>query len=144
MDGLRVVAPESVAPLDPCCRCRGEGSRWDRVNGLPYCPDCQEALVQGHADPLTLRTERRRCTLCNRLGCVRFLTYPLRAPEPVEMDLCARHFRALLGRRLEPVGYVRLRRLLATLSLSPHTIFLLHEAFYDDEGRALQPAVETE
>jgi hypothetical protein len=144
MDGLRVVAPDSVTPLDPCCRCRAAGCRWDRVNGLPYCPDCQEALVQGHADPLTLRTERRRCALCNRLGCVRFLTFPLRAEEPVEMDLCAEHFRALLGRRLQPGGYARLRRLLATLSLSPHTIFLLHEAFYDDDGRALQPAVELE
>jgi hypothetical protein len=144
MDELRVVARESVTPLEPCCRCRAEGCQWDRVNGLPYCPDCQEALIQGHADPLTLRTERRRCTLCNRLGCVRFLTFPLRAPEAVEMDLCARHFRALLGRRLDRAGYSRFRRLLATVSLSPQAIFLLHEAFYDDEGRALQPAVEAE
>jgi hypothetical protein len=144
MDGLRVVARECVSPLDPCCRCRAEGCRWDRVNGLPYCPDCQEALIQGHADPLTLRTERRRCTLCNHLGCVRFLTFPLGAPGPVEMDLCAGHFRALLGRRLPPTAFVRLRRLLDNLSLSPHSIFLLHEAFYDDHGRALQPAVEVE
>jgi hypothetical protein len=144
MDGLRVVAPECVTPLEACGRCGAEGCRWDRVNDRPYCPDCQEALIQGHADPVTLRTERRRCTLCNRLGCLRFLTFPLRAPEPVEMDLCGAHFRALLGRRLDPSGYARLRRQLGTLSLSPQTIFLLHEAFYDDDGQALQPAVEAE
>lgn len=144
MDGLRVVAPGSIPPLDPCCFCGAEGCRWDRVNGLPYCPDCQEALVQGHAAPLTLRTERCRCALCNRLGCLHFLTFPLRAPEPVEMDLCGPHFRALLGRRLDPGGFARLRRLLAMLRLSSQTIFLLHEAFYDEHGHALQPAVEVE
>jgi hypothetical protein len=141
MDGLRVVARDGFSPLDPCCRCRAQGCYWDRLEGQPYCPDCQEALAQGHADPLTLRTERRPCALCGHVGAVRFLTFPLGESAPVEMDLCAVHFRALLGRRLSPEAFARLRRQLEALSLSPRGIFLLHEAFYDAQGHALQPAV---
>ena len=117
MDPLRVVAPECVAPLDPCCRCSAEGCHWDRISGRPYCPDCQEALAQGHADPLILRTERRVCALCGTVGAVRFLTFPLGNDVPVEMDLCAGHFRALLGRRLDPATFARLRRQLQALKL---------------------------
>jgi hypothetical protein len=58
------------------------------------------------------------------------------------MDLCAEHFRALLSRRLDPQAFTRLRQQLAAKGLSPHSIFLLHEAFYDERGRALKPAVE--
>jgi hypothetical protein len=144
MDGLRLVAAECVSPLAPCCRCRAEGCQWDRVNGLPYCPDCQEALAQGHAEPLTLRTERRPCALCGHVGAVGFLTFPLGRPEPLEMDLCAAHFRALLARRLDPAAFGRLRRQLQALDLSPHGIFLLHEAFYDEDGQALKPALDVE
>jgi hypothetical protein len=142
MDGLRVVARDCVSPLDACCRCRAEGCQWDRVNGLPYCPDCQESLIQGYADPLTLRTERRACVLCGHFGSVRFLTFPLGRGEPVEMDLCAGHFRALLARGLDRAAFAQLRRGLRVLGLAPHGIFLLHEAFYDEDGQALQPAVE--
>jgi hypothetical protein len=144
MDGLRVVARECVSPDDPCCRCRAEGCQWDRVNNQPYCPDCQEALAQGQAEPLTLRTDRRPCVLCSHIGSVRFLTFPLGAGQPIELDLCAVHFRALLGRSLAPGAFARLRRLLNTLNLVPRSIFLLHEAFYDEYGQALQPAVEVE
>jgi hypothetical protein len=144
MDGLRVVAGGCVSPLDPCCRCRAGGCQWDRINGLPYCPDCQESLIQGHGHPLTLRTDSRPCAACGRGGAVRFLTFPLGRQEPVEIDLCPAHFRALLARSLGPVTYARLRRQLGELGLPPSAIFLLHEAFYDDEGQALQPAVEVE
>jgi hypothetical protein len=144
MDGLRVVASAAISPHEPCCRCRAEGSQWDRVNGLPCCPDCQESLVQGEGDPLTFRTERRRCVVCGRAGSVRFLTMPLRPREPVEMDLCATHVRGLLARNLDATAYAQLRRQLSVVGLSPRGIFLLHEAFYDDEGRALQPAVHAE
>jgi hypothetical protein len=144
MDALRVVAGESVSPLAPCCRCGAEGCHWDRVNDLPYCPDCQESLVQGHADPLTIHTERRPCALCGHIGSVRFLTYPLGSSAPVEMGVCAAHFRALLARRLEPAAFSRLRRLLGPLGLAPQSIFLLHEAFYDTDGNALQPAVRAD
>ena len=34
--------------------------------------------------------------------------------------------------------------LLGALRLAPQGIFLLHEAFYDDDGQALQPAVDVE
>jgi hypothetical protein len=144
MNALRVVARDCVSPLDPCCRCRAGGSQWDRLNGLPFCPDCQEALAQGHADALTLRPERRPCVLCGHVGAVRYLTFPLGPAEPVEMDLCARHFRALLSRQLDPRAFLRLRRQLAAMGLATHRIFLLHEAFYDERGRALKPAVEVE
>ena len=75
---------------------------------------------------------------------MRFLTFPLGSGKPIEIDLCAVHFRALLGRRLAPGAFARLRRILATLDLVPRSIFLLHEAFYDEDGQALQPAVEVE
>ena len=140
MDALRVVARECVSPLDPCCRCCAEGCQWDRLGGLPICPDCQEALAQGHADALTLRAERRPCVLCGHVGAVRYLTFPLGPSEPVEMDLCARHFRALLSRQLDPRAFLRLRRQLAVMGLATQRIFLLHEAFYDERGRALKPA----
>jgi hypothetical protein len=142
MDALRVVARESVSLLDPCCRCQAEGCHWDRLGGQPFCPDCQEALAQGHADPLALRTEPRPCVLCGYVGAVAYLTSPLGAPAPIEMDLCARHFRALLSRRLDPHAFARFRQRLAAVGLSPRSVFLLHEAFYDERGHALKPAVE--
>jgi len=144
MEGLRVVAPEYLSPLEPCCRCRAKGCHWDRINGEPYCPDCQEAVAQGHAEPLVLRAERRACALCGHIGSVRFLTFPLGSRPPLEMDLCAAHFRGLLGRQLEPEAFTRVRRLLEAVKLSPRGIFLLHEAFYDEEGQALQPAQQVE
>jgi hypothetical protein len=144
MEALRVVARECVSPLDPCCLCQAKGCHWDRFNDHPYCPDCQEALAQGNAQPLTLRTERRPCLLCGHVGAVRYLTFPLGQQQPLEMDLCAVHFRGLLSRALPPESFVGLRQRLAAMSLSPRSIFLLHEAFYDEFGQALKPAVEVE
>jgi hypothetical protein len=144
MDALRLVGRDGVSALDPCCRCRAVGCHWDRIGGQPYCPDCQEALAQGTADPLIARTEKHPCAACGQVGTLRFLTFPLGSPEPLEMDLCPGHFRALIGRRLDARTYLRLRRQLDGLRLAPQNIFLLHEAFYDDEGRSLQPALDLE
>ena len=144
MESVRVLAHQSVSPREPCCRCRAKGCHWDRINGQPYCPDCQEAVAQGYADPLILRAERRACAVCGHIGSVRFVTFPLGSRPPLEMDLCAAHFRALLARQLDPRAFARMRRLLDGLSLSPRGIFLLHEAFYDDDGQALQPAHQVE
>ncbi len=144
MQALRVVAREGVSPLDPCCLCQAQGCQWDRFNSRPYCPDCQEALAQGHAQPLTLHTERRPCLLCGHIGAVRYLTFPLGQHEPLEMDLCAAHFRSLLSRSLPPESFVGMRQRLAAMGLSPRSIFLLHEAFYDEFGQALKPAIEVE
>jgi hypothetical protein len=68
---------------------------------------------------------------------------PLNSRRPVEIDLCAEHIRALAGRRLGPHAFEQLRQQLYSLGLEVAQIFLLHEAFYDANGRALQPAVET-
>jgi hypothetical protein len=120
------------------------GCPWDRVADKPICPDCQERLALGQAEPLIERAERATCSLCGRAGTLRFLTFPLVPTDPVEMDLCGGHFRALLGRQLSPNAFRELRRQLRGAAMLPEQIFLLHEAFYDSEGRALQPAVPVE
>jgi hypothetical protein len=98
----------------------------------------------GLADPLVERTQRQPCGACDWVGTVRFLTFPLQGAIPVEIDLCPEHLRALLGRRLSPTAFGHLRRRLQVLGLAVEQIFLLHDAFYDKQGRALQPAVEAD
>jgi hypothetical protein len=141
MDGLRVVK-DVVAPQASCSRCQAAGCPWDRLAGQTICPDCQEALAQGEGDALILRTERNRCAVCQQSGIVRYLTYPLHSTEPVEMDLCPRHFQALLSRRLDRHAYHQLSRQLQMLGFTARQVFLLHEAFYDDQGQSLQPVPE--
>ena len=96
----------------------------------------------GEGDPLVERTDHKRCAVCHHLGTVRYVTFPLHSPRPVEMELCAEHLRALIARRLGPHAFEQLRRQLGTLRLEAGDIFLLHDAFYDEHGRALQPAAE--
>jgi len=98
--------------------------------------------VLGLSAPLAVRTEKNQCAVCSRVGTVRYLTFPLQASTAVEIDLCAEHLRALLGRRLGPYAFHQLRRRLHVLGLGVELIFLLHDAFYDDYGHALQPAAE--
>jgi hypothetical protein len=66
----------------------------------------------------------------------------LQASTPVEIDLCPEHLRGLLGRRLSAPAFGQLRRRLQQLGLDVERIFLLHDAFYDPQGKALQPAFE--
>ena len=139
MGGLRVVTAGEVSLLAPCCRCQAAGCHWDRIADKPYCPDCQEALALGEAEPLIEPVEPRRCAACNHSGAVRFLTFPLHAPAPVEIDLCPGHCRALLGRRLDKAAFREIGRQLTSLGLHSDQVFLLHEAFYDRQGRPLQP-----
>ena len=141
MDGLRVVK-EECTPQVPCSRCQASGCPWDRLAGRPACPDCQETLAQGEGEPLVLRTEKNRCAICQQQGTVRYLTYPLHSARPVEMDLCPRHFHALLARRLDHHAYHQLSRQLQGLGFTARQVFLLHEAFYDEQGRSLQPVPE--
>ena len=144
MDSFR-IAPSAAEPaVLPCCRCASAERSWDRIAGKPFCPECQESLVMGLADPLVERTEKNRCGACNRLGTVRFLTFPLQAALPLEIDFCPEHLRALLGRRLSVAAFAQIRRRLRAFGLSVDFIFLLHDAFYDRHGRALQPALEVE
>jgi hypothetical protein len=142
MDNLRRAEPAAYSSLVPCSRCAQSQQPWDRIAGKAYCPDCLEALVLGEGDPLVERAGKKCCAICGQAGTLCYLTFPLRAPRPVEMDLCAEHLRSLIGRRLKPAAFRQLSRLLSALGLTSEEIFLLHDAFYDRQGRALQPASE--
>jgi hypothetical protein len=142
MDNLRRIGADGYSSPVPCSRCAQSRQRWDRIAGKAYCPDCLEALAQGDGEPLVERSSMKSCAICDKAGTLCYLTFPLRAPTPVEMDLCAEHLRSLVGRRLKPTAFRQLSRRLSTLGLTSEEIFLLHDAFYDRQGRALQPASE--
>lgn len=141
MSSLRVVTGDKISPFQPCYRCGARDCQWDRIGPHPVCPDCAEALIAGEAEPLSEPLEKKVCAVCGRTGTVRFLTFPLREPEPVEIDLCPRHFRDLLGRRLSAQAFGVLRRKLNALGFAVEQVFLLHEAFYDEDGQALHPVL---
>jgi hypothetical protein len=142
MDSLRIAPMDSVPLSHGCCRCQEANYRWDRIAGQAYCPNCQESLAQGEAAPLVLATQKKACAVCNRLGSVCYLTFPLEAKTPIEMELCPEHLRDLIGRRLSPEAFQNLRRKLAGLGFEVEEIFLLHGAFYDSQGHAFSPALE--
>jgi hypothetical protein len=142
MDSLRLITRSHVCPLAPCSQCEAAGCQWDRIVGQPYCPDCEETLAMGEGPAFVARTEKHNCVICDQIGTVAFITFPLHADSPLEMDLCPEHFRALLARRLRPQAFEQLRRRLHNLGLAVEQIFLLHDVFYDSSGRALQPIVE--
>ncbi len=142
MENMRLAPVDSVFPKIPCCRCGDQSRWWDRIAGKTYCPNCLEALVLGEAEPIVEKTDRRRCAICHHLGTTRYLTFPLHSRRPIEMDLCAEHMRSLSARKLGQHAFEQMRRQFQTLNIDVSEIFLLHEAFYDSRGRALQPAVE--
>jgi len=144
MDSLRFIAADTDFALDPCSQCEATGCQWDRIMGKPYCPDCEEALALGEGAALVIRILRVPCAVCERLGSVPFLTFPLHLHNVLEMHLCGEHFRALLGRRLGPQAFQMLQRRLRQLNVGVEQVFLLHEVFYDSLGRALQPVGEGE
>ena len=139
MESLRLVTPDTAEAAEPCCRCGAAGQAWDRLAGSAFCPDCEETLARGDGPPLVARTERRACCVCDRHGTVRYRTQPLHSAALLELDLCPEHFRALLGRSLGPFAYQQLCRQLRALRVGVEQVFLLHDAFYDPHGRALQP-----
>jgi hypothetical protein len=142
MNRVRFAAREKGPPWLPCCRCAHTHERWDRIAGQPCCPSCEENLVLGEAEPLILKTQPRACAVCQRQGTVCYLTFPLQSSRPLEMDLCGEHLRALLARNLTPAAFQCLRQQLQALGLAADQVFLLHDAFYDAQGHALQPALE--
>ena len=142
MDSVRLACNEQSFPRVACSRCGEKHGHWDDIAGQPYCPNCLEALAVGEAEPLILRTDRRRCAICFHLGTLAFQTFPLHSERPVQMDICGDHLRGLIARRLGPHAFEQLRRQLHTIGLEASQIFLLHDAFYDGHGRALQPAIE--
>lgn len=142
MDGMRLCPQGGVSLWAACCRCETPAQSWDRIAGKAYCPSCEEAIITGESAPLIERTDKRHCAICHTVGTVRYLTFPLNATQAVEIELCPEHLRGLLGRRLGSHAFAQLRRQLYLLNLNVADIFLLHEAFYDCQGRALQPASE--
>jgi len=142
MQATRMIAGKGPAPEAPCSRCQAVGCPWDRIGDKPVCPDCQENLVLGEGPPVVERVESHSCAICGYSGTLRYVTFPLRGQRPVEIDLCSRHFEDLLGRRLDGNALRHLGRQLEMLGLSTRQLFLLHEAFYDDQGHPLQPLPE--
>ena len=142
MDSLRRISKGCISPLAPCSQCEAAGCKWDRIVGQPYCPDCEETLALGEGPAFVARTEKHHCVVCDQIGTVSFITFPLHADGPLEMDLCPEHFRALLARRLGTQAFDQLRRRLHKLGVTVEQIFLLHDVFYDASGRALQPIAE--
>ncbi|MEI7685030.1 MAG: hypothetical protein WCL32_08390 [Planctomycetota bacterium] len=142
MERLRLGKATNMTHRLACSRCGDHSRNWDRVAGKSYCPQCLELLAAGEAEPIIERTDSCRCAICYHLGTVRYLTYPLRAARPIEVDLCSEHLRSLVARRLGPHAFEHLRRQLALVDLRPNDVFLLHDAFYDNFGRAQQPVEE--
>lgn len=142
MNTLRLAPAARVQHSDSCCRCAQAGERWDRIAAKSYCPQCQEQLAAGEMEPLIEPTEARQCAVCGHRGTVCFQTFPLEAELPIEMDLCPRHLRDVLSRRLGPFGYHQLFRQLQAVGFHASEVFLLHDAFYDRQGRALKPVSE--
>ena len=139
MEPVRLAPADSVFPKLPCFRCGDPARHWDRVGGKTYCPGCLEGIVGGEGAPIIERADRRRCAICHHAATLRYMTFPLQSRRPVELDVCSEHLRALIARRLGPHAFAQLRRQLQGLGLSAGAVFLLHDAFYDEQGRALQP-----
>lgn len=139
MQGIRVVTGVTKLANAPCSRCEAVGCPWDRIAEQPVCPDCQELLALGESEPMVIRSHAKPCAVCSHEGSVPFMTFPLHASDPLQIDLCPRHFHALIRRRLDRYAYRVLSRQLQSLGLNARQIFLLHEAFYDERGHPLQP-----
>jgi hypothetical protein len=142
MQGLRIANASGVCPAAPCERCRSTGCPWDRIGEVALCPDCQELLAAGEGEPLVQPLAARSCAVCDRDGVVRYLTFPLHARDPIELDLCPAHFHAYLARRLDRYAFRVLARKLKAAGLDVQHIFLLHEAFYDQRGHPIQPVAD--
>jgi hypothetical protein len=143
MERLRMTALSRAALRARCSRCPAGDRHWDRVAGKAYCPNCQEAIALGEAAPLMERPEQRRCSICDRAGTVRFLTFPLNHAAALELDVCSLHLADLVARKLSRHAFRQLQRQLLSLNVQTDEVFLLHNEFYDREGQALRPA-ETE
>lgn len=139
MEALRLLAADTSANRVACSRCQALGCPWDRIAGKPICPDCQEQIVIGEGPPLLEKVQKNSCAICQHCGTLCYLTYPLRATRPVEIDLCAAHVQALISRRLDRHALKQFGRQLQVHGIQAQQLFLLHEAFYDEKGRPLQP-----
>jgi hypothetical protein len=142
MEAVRLLEGEKLGPLAACSRCQAVGCPWDRIAGRALCPDCQNLLVRGEAPALIESPRRAPCAVCRKPLTLPYVTFPLHTIVPLELDLCAEHIQALIARRLDAGALTTLARLLQTLGVTVQQVFLLHEAFYDAQGRPLQPVRE--
>jgi hypothetical protein len=67
----------------------------------------------------------------------------LQSQKPIEVDLCGHHQRCLLSRRLDRLALKQMGQMLRKIGVTAKQVFLLHEAFYDEKGRPLQPVEES-
>ena len=126
----------------PCHFCRNLG-RWDSIGSTLACPDCLETLAASDEDGVCVveAASHRPCVLCGNRRTVRWQTYPRSEAWDVVLavDLCGRHVRALAARSLCRHAFLALRQWLGKHGLGSNDVFLLHDAFYDSKGTALQP-----
>jgi hypothetical protein len=125
----------SDTKLEPCCRCQATGCPWDRIGDKVLCPDCQQQLVMGEGETLVEALLNRQCVVCGTLGTVPYSTVPRDDDEPVDIDLCPRHFYDFMAWCLDQDAYQAIRRVLHERRLPAQAIFLLHATFYDKQGR---------
>ncbi len=122
-----------------CCRCGRDDHPWDRIAGKALCASCQELLALGEGLPLREAAQQKRCTVCDRMGTVLFETVPLERTEPIAVYLCGEHLHGLLSRALGAFAFHQLCRRLRQFGVRSSEVFLLHDGFYDADGRALHP-----
>lgn len=139
MPSIRRITPPEGSHLLPCTGCGAVGSAWDRLDGRGVCPDCQESLILGESQPVTLRTVLGSCAICLDRRVVPYVTMPRHGNLAIAVDLCPLHFRHLLGRRLTRLEFRQLHRALGAVGLVPGMLFLTHDGFYDAKGRAIDP-----
>src|ERR1700680_4239221 len=105
MDSLRRLCVETITGTEPCSGCGCNQGRWDRLGTKVYCPRCEKAMMLGEFDPLRETTQEQHCAVCGKTGTLSYVTFPLHAPEALELDLCSEHFRSLLARDLAPHAF---------------------------------------
>lgn len=132
------------ASAKPCCRCGANNNVWDKVGPHPICYECQEKLAANACEVWRFATRHGRCAVCDEAQVVPFASLPVHAGKALEIELCGQHLRDVLGRRLSKRAFRVLRAVLEDAGISTGEIFLLHGAFYNERGNALQPVEEAE
>jgi hypothetical protein len=137
---IRTITESTLLQPSDCAMCSDAPKKpWDRIDQVPYCMDCIENLMLGTAVPIKAQIEKYRCDICYRMGSVDFQTIPLHKNFGLIMHLCSVHLYDLLSRNLSEINFKYLRAQLKNFSVNVQEIFFLHGAFYDQDGRAIQP-----
>lgn len=140
---IRVYLENQVFAMPPCVNCGDNSCHWDLVGGAPFCPSCLEDVAMGEdCGALTIRSSPAHCVICGQRGTIPFASFPRNWNRPIEFDLCGYHARSVIARALGPQAVGKLRIVLCGMGIDPESIFLLHDAFYDKHGVALQKAIE--